>query len=101
MPQIPSYPAKTVPNNADQLIIQDSVAANTKSITREAFLSGAPLPANTVNTQAIADASVTDTKLSTSAIALAYAEKTALQGSITSEVVITGLTVYFYCTSRR
>jgi hypothetical protein len=63
MPTIPSYPSQTVPNNSDQLVIQDGVAAITKNITRSAFLSGAPLPNNTVTTAAIASAAITATKI--------------------------------------
>lgn len=64
MPQIPAYPAKTVPSNGDLLVIHDSVAGNTKNITRGNLLSGAPLPNNTVTTAAMADGAVTPVKRS-------------------------------------
>ncbi len=63
MPKIPDYPALTTPNNNDQLVIEDSVAGSTKSITREDFLAGSPLPADTVDTQAIENDAVTASKV--------------------------------------
>lgn len=64
MPKIPEYDALTTPSNNDQLVIEDSVAANTKNITREDFLAGTPLPANTVDTQAVEDDAITPVKRS-------------------------------------
>lgn len=63
MPQIPAYPAKTVPSNADLLVMEDTATSSTKKITRGNLLSGAPLPANTVDAQSIATSSVTPEKL--------------------------------------
>lgn len=44
MPKIPEYDSLSTPNDNDLLVIEDTVASNTKNITREAFLAGAPLP---------------------------------------------------------
>lgn len=63
MTKIPSFPALTAPSDADLLVIEDSVSASTKKITRDNFLSGSPLPADTVDAQAIAANSVTTAKI--------------------------------------
>lgn len=68
MPKIPAYPSLTTPSNNDQLIIEDSVASSTKQITRANFLSGTPLPADTVDTQAIDDLAVTTAKIADGAV---------------------------------
>jgi len=68
MPKIPDYTGLTTPDNNDLLVIEDSVAGSTKNITREDFLSGAPLPADTVDTQAILDANVTTPKLADTSV---------------------------------
>lgn len=54
MPQFQDYPSKTTPSNSDILLIADSAASNaTKKISRNDYLAGAPLPADTVDSQAI------------------------------------------------
>jgi len=57
----------TTPLNTDVIAIEDLTADETKKITRQNFLAGAPLPANTVDTQAIADDTITNAKLSDTA----------------------------------
>lgn len=47
MPTMDSYPAQTTPNNSDYHIVNDGVSGATKKITRDDYLSGAPLPAGT------------------------------------------------------
>ena len=59
MPRISSLPALTQPEANDEIAIVDASAATTKKITRADFLKGAALPADTVDTQAIADGAVT------------------------------------------
>ena len=54
----------TVPEANDEIAIVDASAATTKKITRADFLKGAALPADTVDTQAIADGAVTPDKRS-------------------------------------
>lgn len=68
MPKITEYDSLTTPNNNDLLVIEDTVASNTKNITREAFLTGTPLPADTVDTQSIQDEAITNTKIDTNTI---------------------------------
>lgn len=63
MPGMDTYPAQTTPNDSDYHIVNDGVSGETKKITRDDYLSGAPLPNNTVTTVAIADSSVTKAKL--------------------------------------
>ena len=63
MPKISQLTALTVPDSGDELAIVDSSASTTKKITRTNLLKGAPLPADTVDTQAIADGAVTTDKL--------------------------------------
>lgn len=62
MPQITQLDNDTTPNNNDLLVTVDMAAGTTKNISREQFFTGAPLPANTVNGQAIADGAVTASK---------------------------------------
>ena len=64
MPRISSLPALTQPEANDEIAIVDASAATTKKITRADFLKGAALPADTVDTQAIADGAVTAGKTS-------------------------------------
>jgi len=59
-----ALPPLTVPASDDVFPIVDISAGSTKKITRENFLKGAPLPADTVDTQAVEDKSVTSEKLS-------------------------------------
>jgi hypothetical protein len=61
--KIPSYSALTAPTDNDLLVIEDMTSSSTKKITRGNFLSGTPLPANTVNTQAVADGAITSPKV--------------------------------------
>jgi len=69
MPKFEELPAKTVPSNSDILAIADSAASNaSKRMTRAQLLSGAPLPANTVDTQAIAPGAVTTAKVAVGTI---------------------------------
>ena len=62
MPKISQLSALTVPDPGDELAIVDSSASTTKKITRTNLLKGAPLPADTVDTQAIDDDAVTAPK---------------------------------------
>ena len=64
MSKITEYSSLSAPNNADLLVIEDTVAGNTKKITRNNFLKGSPLPANTVDAQSITDGIITNNKLS-------------------------------------
>ena len=64
MAKINQYPAKTVPSNNDEFVLHDTGSGSTKKMTRGDLIGGAPLPANSVNEQAIADGSVTATKTS-------------------------------------
>lgn len=75
MAKIPDYPALTAPNNNDKLVIEDSVSSSTKHITRDDFLTGTPLPANTIDTQAIATSAVTTTKLADATVTKQKLEK--------------------------
>ena len=50
---IPGYPQKTVIQDPDLFVIEDVASGNTKHVTREDLLSSAPLPADTVDRQAI------------------------------------------------
>lgn len=63
MPKISQLTALTVPDSGDELPIVDSSASTTKKITRTNLLKGAPLPADTVDTQAIDDGAVTAPKI--------------------------------------
>lgn len=60
---ISGLPALTTPQNGDLLAIVNTSGAITSRITRQNLLAGTQLPANTVNTQAIADASITAPKI--------------------------------------
>ena len=62
MPRISQLPSLTTADNADEIAIVDTSASTTKKITRGDLLK-APLPANSVNGQAIADGSVTKQKV--------------------------------------
>lgn len=64
MPKISQLSALTVPDSGDELPIVDVSTSTTKKITRTNLLKGAPLPADTVDTQAIDDGSVTPIKTS-------------------------------------
>lgn len=66
MPRISQLPSLTTADNADEIAIVDVSASTTKKITRGDILK-APLPNNSVTTAAIADASITNAKLSTTA----------------------------------
>ena len=68
MPRITQLPSLSTPDGADELAIVDASASVTKKITRTDFLSGAPLPNNTVTTASITDASVTTAKIADGAI---------------------------------
>lgn len=60
-----SYPEKTAPSNNDVFAIEDSAASGaSKRITRGNFIAGSPLPANTIDAQAIQDDAITAPKLS-------------------------------------
>lgn len=63
MPRISNLPALTTADNTDEIAIVDTSASVTKKITRGDLLKS-PLPANAINTQAIADGSVTPAKIS-------------------------------------
>ena len=62
MPKISQLSALTTPDSGDELPIVDVSASTTKKITRANLLAGAPLPADTVDTQAIDDGAVTAPK---------------------------------------
>ena len=64
MAKINQYPAKTVPSNNDEFVLHDPASGSTKKMTRGDLIGGAPLPANSVNGQAIADGSVNPAKRS-------------------------------------
>lgn len=79
MAKITQYPAKTVPSNNDEFVLHDTAAGSTKKMTRGDLIGGAPLPANSVNGQAIAGGAVT-------------AAKTAFGGNYSTSEVNTGFT---------
>ena len=62
MPRISDLTSYTAPSNSDLLAIVDMAGAVTKKITRADLLKGTALPADTVTTPAITDASVTPAK---------------------------------------
>ena len=62
MPRISQLPSLSAADNADEIAIVDVSASTTKKITRGDLLK-APLPANSVTTAAIANASITESKL--------------------------------------
>jgi len=62
LPRISDLTSYTAPSNSDLLAIVDQAGAVTKKITRADLLKGTALPADTVTTPAIADASVTPAK---------------------------------------
>lgn len=62
MPRISDLTSYTAPSNSDLLAIVDMAGAVTKKITRADLLKGTALPADTVDTQAIADEAVTPAK---------------------------------------
>lgn len=62
MPKISELDAETTPANNDLLPIVDIAGVITKKITRDDLFTGTPLPADTVDGQAIADDSVTADK---------------------------------------
>lgn len=64
MPKISQLAALTTPDSGDELPIVDVSASTTKKITRTNLLKGAPLPADTVDTQAIDDGAVIPAKTS-------------------------------------
>ena len=66
MAKITQYPAKTVPSNNDEFILHDPSSGSTKKMTRGDLIGGAPLPANSVNNQAIADDTIHADKLDSS-----------------------------------
>jgi hypothetical protein len=66
LPRISDLISYTAPSNSDLLAIVDQAGAVTKKITRADLLKGTALPADTVTTPAITDASVTPDKLSLS-----------------------------------
>jgi len=68
LPRISQLPSLPTPDGADELAIVDASASVTKKITRTDFLSGAPLPNNTVTTAAITDSSVTTAKINNDAV---------------------------------
>lgn len=53
MAKITQYPAKTVPSNNDEFVLHDPSSGSTKKMARGDLIGGAPLPANSVDTQAI------------------------------------------------
>ena len=55
MPTISQLASDTVPNDNDLLVTVDVAAGTTKNITREDFFTGAPLPAGSVDEQALTD----------------------------------------------
>lgn len=69
MPKISELPAVTTPANDDTLAMVDQSGSITAKITRGDLLKGSPLPANTVDSQAIASSSVTPSKLSPQVLA--------------------------------
>ncbi len=63
MPRITELASLTVPNSTDPLAIVDTSGAITKKITRDDLIGGAPLPAGSIDTQALDDAAVTPAKI--------------------------------------
>lgn len=63
MPKISQLSALTTPDSGDELAIVDVSTSTTKKITRTNLLKGAPLPADTVDTQSITNTSVTAPKI--------------------------------------
>jgi len=98
MPRITQLPSLSTPDGADELAIVDASASVTKKITRTDFLSGAPLPNNTVTTASITDASVTTAKIADGAVTTAkidfstFGNRTqTFSGTSTVNVSLTGL----------
>lgn len=60
MPQITQLDNDPTPNNNDLLVTVDMAAGTTKNISRDQFFTGAPLPADTVDSQAIADGAIAE-----------------------------------------
>lgn len=58
MAKINQYPAKTVPSNNDEFVLHDPASGSTKKMTRGDLIGGAPLPPNSVTTEAIANGAV-------------------------------------------
>jgi len=63
MPKFGDYPAKTAPSAGDLIVIKDATDSATKRMTRANLLAGSPLPADTVDTQAIENGAVTPAKM--------------------------------------
>lgn len=89
MPKISQLPSSTVPSNSDYFPIVDNAGTITEKITRGDFFTGSPLPANTVDTQAISNNAVTTGKMNNGAVTAA---KTAFGGNYSTSEVDTGFT---------
>lgn len=95
MPRISELPAETTPSDDDPLAIVDNSGAITKKITREDLLKGSPLPAGTVDNQALADESVDSRTLDWDSFApeVATITSTFTTPGNTNHNQITGLSV--------
>lgn len=91
MAKIVDYPALTTPATTDVLVIEDLAAGSTKKVTRDSLLNYG----SSITSTGLAAGSVTNTKLSTSAIKLGKTSVTSI-GGITSTAAfqqVTGLAV--------
>ena len=101
MPKISQLTALTTPDSGDELPIVDVSTSTTKKITRTNLLKGAPLPADTVDTQSIDDGAVTYSKISTgsdmawSNYVPTITNLTVGSGTLTSRYIQLGKTVHY------
>lgn len=95
MPRISELPAETTPSDDDPLAIVDNSGAITKKITREDLLKGSPLPAGTVDNQALADEVVDPRTVDWDSFAPTFARATSTftTAGNTNHQQVTGLSV--------
>lgn len=84
MVKISELASLTVPSNDDEVAIVDTAGVITKKIRRDDLLDGAPLPANTVDTQSITDANVTTAKLADASVTPGKLATGAVSSTITT-----------------
>lgn len=95
---ITQLPSLTTPANDDELLISDTSTASDKRITREDFLTGSPLPDDTVTTDAVADGAITNSKagFTYSTYTPTLSGVTIGDGTLTSRVQTYGKTSRFH-----